>query len=185
MPTLPASRLLAAITVATLCLAPDLADAAFARAGTPTVQFTALGPAGLKIVGTTHDLDVRESDDIVNVSVPLASLDTGISLRNKHMREKYLEVDKYPRAELAVARSAIKVPTAGASTSGDVEGAIAIHGVSRKTHFTYQAKRDERGLHVSGAVHVNMNEHGISVPSYLGVTVKPEVDVALTFDVTE
>ena len=185
MPSLFSSRLLAAVALAAICLGPSLADAALARTGTPNVQFTALGPAGLKIVGTTHDLDIRENDGVLNVSVPLANLDTGIALRNKHMREKYLEVDKYPRAELSLGRGAVQMPAAGSSTSGDVEGTIAIHGVSRKTHFTYQSKRDERGIHVSGALHVNMNDHGISVPSYLGVTVKPDVDVALTFDVTE
>jgi hypothetical protein len=29
-----------------------------------------------------------------------------------------------------------------------------------------------------------MNDYGISVPSYLGVTVKPDVDVSANFSVT-
>ena len=39
-----------------------------------------------------------------------ASLDTGIDLRNKHMREKYLEVQKYPNAVLTVDRSTLHFP---------------------------------------------------------------------------
>jgi hypothetical protein len=34
-------------------------------------------------------------------------------------------------------------------------------------------------------MHLNMNDFGIQVPSYLGVTVKPDVDVAAQFEVTD
>ena len=34
-----------------------------------------------------------------------------------------------------------------------------------------------------GTVHVNMNDFGITVPVYLGVTVKPDVDVSASFHV--
>lgn len=174
-----------AFAVAVACLAPTLADAAFSRSGTPNVQFTATGPAGLKIVGTSHELDVRDDGTSVTISVPLANLDTGIGLRNKHMREKYLEVDKFPRAELAVKRADLKVPEAGAQTSAEADGTMLLHGVSRPAHFSYKSRRDAAGVHVTGSVRVNINDHGIAVPSYLGVTVKPDVDVELSFDATE
>ena len=52
-----------------------------------------------KVTGTL----VVDPDDLgdslqVQVEVDLASLDTGISLRNKHMRENHLETEKYPSA---------------------------------------------------------------------------------------
>jgi polyisoprenoid-binding protein YceI len=178
-------HLISVVALGAALLAPGAAEAALTRTGTPTVQFTAVGPAGLTIVGTTHELDVRETETGVTVAVSLANLDTGIALRNRHMREKYLEVDKYPRAELSVARSDVRVPAAGAATSGDVDGTMVIHGVSRPVRLAYKARRDERGIHVTGSVHVNIKEHGIQVPSYLGVTVKPDVDVTLSFDVGE
>lgn len=42
-----------------------------------------------------------------------------------------------------------------------------------------------RRLHVRGSVRVNINDHGIAVPSYLGGTVKPDVDVELSFDAND
>ena len=167
------------------CLVPAVAGAALTRTGAPSVEFTALGPAGLKIVGVTHDLDLRDDGANVVVSVPLANLDTGISLRNKHMREKYLEVDKYPRAELTVARADVRVPVAGTDTDGDAPATMSIHGVSRAVRFSYRARREGNGIHVTGSVHVNVKDHGIAIPSYLGVTVKPDVDVSVTFDASE
>jgi polyisoprenoid-binding protein YceI len=173
------------LALAVVCILPAVAGAALSRSGTPNVQFTAIGVAGLKIVGTTHELDLREDGGNVVVSVPLANLDTGIGLRNQHMREKYLEVAKYPRAELTVVRNLVNVPVVGADSSGAAAGTMLIHGVSRPVQFKYRAKRDGAGIHVTGSVHLNMKDHGISVPSYLGVTVKPDVDVDVTFDVNE
>lgn len=161
------------------------AHAALSRAGSAHVAFTAVGPAGLKIVGTTSDLDVSESSGDVKVRVPLANLDTGIGLRNRHMREKYLQVQLYPNADLVVSRSALKLPNSGDEAKSDANGTMTLHGKSKPVRFSYNAKRDANRYHVTGSVHLNMNDFGIEVPSYLGVTVKPEVDVSVAFDATE
>jgi polyisoprenoid-binding protein YceI len=158
------------------------ADAALSRIGTPSVSFTATGPAGLKIVGTTADLQVAEENGTVTVRVPLANLDTGIGLRNKHMKEKYLEVPLYPNAELAVPRASLAAPDASGSASGEATGTMTIHGKSRPVRFTYRVARAGDRSRIAGSVHVEMTDFGIAVPGYLGVTVKPGVDVAVTFD---
>jgi polyisoprenoid-binding protein YceI len=85
------------------------------------VQFTATGPGGLTIVGTTKDVNVKDDGTSVTVVVPLANVDTGIALRNKHMKEKYLEVDKFPTAELTVSRSALKLQEGSGSASGSMK----------------------------------------------------------------
>lgn len=185
MPTSRVTALRSLFALAAFCLVPSIADAALTRTGVPSVEFTAVGPAGLKIVGTTHELDLTDDGTRLVVSVPLANLDTGISLRNKHMREKYLEVGTYPRAVLTVARGDVQVPSVGSQTAGEASATMLIHGVSRPVRLSYRARRDGSGIHVTGSVHVNMNDHGIAVPSYLGVTVKPDVEVSLAFDANE
>jgi len=77
-------------------LATATADANLAKHGDSNVTFTAIGPAGLRIVGKTADLNVVDDGQHVSVTVPLAKLDTGISLRDTHMRDKYLEVGNVP-----------------------------------------------------------------------------------------
>src|SRR5580698_6245660 len=82
--------------------------AAEATLSSPTdahVVFDAAGPAGLKIEGTTSDLNVAEDSGNVVITVPLANLTTGISLRDHHMRDKYLEVPKFPAAVLTIPRA--------------------------------------------------------------------------------
>jgi polyisoprenoid-binding protein YceI len=94
-------------------------------------------------------------------------------------------VPLYPTAELTVPRGSLKIPGgAGDAGGGDVAGTLKLHGRTRAVTFHYDAKRDS-AIHVSGAVHVNMTDFGIDAPSYLGVSVKPDVDVTVRFDVNE
>lgn len=157
--------------------------AALASPSDARVSFQASGPAGLKIEGTTPDLKVSEDSGTIAIDVPLANLNTGIALRDRHMREKYLEVAKYPSATLLVARSALKLPAAGGSMEGDVPGTLKLHGQSHAVTVHYDAKGDAAGFSAHGKFRVNMNDYGITVPTYLGVTVKPDVDVAASFHV--
>jgi polyisoprenoid-binding protein YceI len=172
-------KILSALAVTVLAVATaGVAQAKLSGSG-GEVSFTATGPAGLKIVGTTSQVAVKEDGANVVISVPLSAIDTGIALRNKHMKEKYLETDKYPNAELTVARSAVK------EGSGSAQGTMKLHGQSKPVSFNYNAKKAGEGFAVDGTVHLNMKEFGIEVPSYLGVTVKPEVDVAAKFSASD
>ncbi len=96
------------------------------------------------------------------------------------MRDKYLEVGKYPSAELVVPKSALRIPT-NAETSGDATGTMKLHGRTKSVSFHYFARPDGSVIHVAGTVRVNIRDYGIDVPSYLGVTVKPDVDVEVHF----
>jgi polyisoprenoid-binding protein YceI len=148
------------------------------------VAFEVAGPAGMKIEGATSELKIEEADGNVVLDVPLTNLVTGIALRDKHMKEKYLEVQKFPDATLVVARSALHVPPSGAHAQSDAPATLKLHGQTRPVTVHYDATGEGDGLSVNGTFHVKMDEFGIAVPSYLGVTVKPDVDVRATFHVT-
>jgi polyisoprenoid-binding protein YceI len=156
-------------------------DAALTSIGTPAVSFSAVGPAGMTIVGTTPDLSVAENAGDIAVSVPLVHLTTGISLRDDHMRQKYLEVQTYPVAVLHVARSALTFP-GGSATAGAATGTLTLHGVTRSLPFTYSASRGaDASYSVAAKAALDMRDFNITVPSYLGVTVKPNVTLDVRF----
>jgi polyisoprenoid-binding protein YceI len=174
----------AAISVTILSLSAA-GNAMLSGASDPHVTFEAFGPAGMKINGTTSDLSVAEdAAGNVIVNVPLSNLTTGIALRDQHMREKYLEVPKYQGATLTIARAALKWPAAGQKVEADAPGALTLHGQTRPVSVHYDAKPEGVGFSTHGKFRINMNEFGISVPSYLGVTVKPDIDVSASFRVT-
>lgn len=179
MPRLSPSFLGSAVLAAALSFA-IVAHAKLNKTGSSDSGFRATGPAGLKIDGKTSDLTVADDGTTVTITVPLAKIQTGIEVRDKHTKE-HLEVDKYPNAELKVARSALKFPADGAESSGDAKGKMTIHGQTKDVTFKYSAKNSGGTLDIKGSTTVNINDYGIKTPSYLGVSVKPDVDVYSNF----
>jgi polyisoprenoid-binding protein YceI len=175
----------AAAVAVSLVAASSVSLAAYALSS-PTdskVTFEAAGPAGMKIDGETSELGVADDGTNVVVTVPLGNLSTGIGLRDHHMKEKYLEVAKYPVATLTIARSALAFPKSGEQVTADVPGKVQLHGQTRPVTVHYDAKGEGSAFGAHGSFRINMNDFGISVPVYLGVTVKPDVDVSATFHV--
>jgi polyisoprenoid-binding protein YceI len=156
-------------------------EAALSSPTNAHVSFRAVGPAGLTIEGTTPDLRAAEDGGNLVIVVPLANLTTGISLRDQHMKEKYLEVARYPDTTLTLARSALRLPAGGERVEADAPGTLSLHGQTRPVLVHYQATRDGDAFAASGRFRVTMTEYGVNVPSYLGVTVKPDVDVSASF----
>jgi predicted outer membrane repeat protein len=178
----------ARVALVTLAFATTLAvtaDAKLTRTGTPQIAFHASGPAGMKIVGQTSDLDIDDQGARIVIKVPLRNLATGISLRDDHMRNKYLQVGSFPNAELSVDRATIHFPNGDGTSSGDASGTMAIHGKTKNVSFHYNIARTGGALHVGGTTKLDIRDYGIDVPSYLGVTVKPDIDVEVQFTATE
>jgi hypothetical protein len=161
------------------------AHAKLSKVSGPDISFTLIGPAGMKIVGTGNELRVVDDGAAVKVTVPLANMKTGISVRDKHMHEKYLQTANFPSADLSVPRASLKSPAAGSNVAQDAAGTLTLHGKSKPVNFHYTSSREGTKFKVHGSMHLNMNDYGIEVPSYLGVTVKPDVDVIAQFEVAE
>jgi polyisoprenoid-binding protein YceI len=176
------NRLLSVLLLASL---PAVASATLRARAPAQISFVALGPAGLRIEGKSSALQVTDRPDALVVTVPLAGLETGISLRDHHMHEKYLESQKYPNAQLAVARNAIKFPAAGQTTEGTVPATLALHGKSKTVPVHYKASHSGKAYDVKGDLKIDFREFGIEIPNYLGATVKPPVDVNVAFVLDE
>ena len=152
------------------------AAAALSSGGDARIVFKATGPAGLSFEGKGRDVKLKEDGNNVVVSVKIDGLATGIDLRDRHMKEKYLESGKYPFATLEVDKSKLHFPE-GSAVSGTTDGKLTLHGVSKVVKVSYKADGDRNQAKIDGSMHINMKDFKIEVPSYLGVTVKPNVDV--------
>jgi polyisoprenoid-binding protein YceI len=168
------SALLAALSFSVV------ADAKLSKTGSASAGFKATGPGGLNIEGKTSDVSVADDGSTVTITVSLSNIDTGVSLRNKHTKED-LEADKHPTAELKVARSALRFPAAGAESSGDAKGTFKIHGQAKDVTFKYKAKRDGDVISVEGHARLTVGDFGVKPRSYLGISIKPDVDVFANF----
>ena len=118
------------------------------------------------------------------IEMPLAGLDTGIGLRNEHMKDNYLEIGKGPDFSSAFL-SSITLPGANAATvtgktafSGDLQ----VHGVTRRVNGTAEIRRAGTSIHISAHLPVRLPEFAIPSPRYLGVGVRDEVQVSVVLE---
>jgi len=166
------------------CALPGVVWAAM-QANQAKVSFSCSGPGGLRIEGTGNELSAADKGDALTITVPLAKISTGIGIRDTHMHGKYLESQKFPTAELVVPRSGLKFPADGSSVDASAPGTMTIHGKSKPVTFHYKATRKGKAYEVHGDVKVDMRDYGIETPTYLGITVKPPVDIAVSFQLVE
>ena len=96
-----------------------------------------------KLEGTIDVNPANLGDSItVHLEVDMASMDTGLPMRNRHMRENHLETAKYPKAIFDGA--AVRGPAGAALEPGkakpfDIEGTFTLHGVSRRLRIRISA----------------------------------------------
>lgn len=106
-----------------------------------TVSFNSDAPVEV-IVGNTSNLKgqvvVDESLDLSKVpvsatfEVPLESIDTGIPLRNEHMRDNFLETKKFPKATFKLTKIQPVTLKPNQKVTAKADGEFTIHGVTVK-----------------------------------------------------
>jgi hypothetical protein len=164
-----------------------VALAPLARAEGPgtmgSAKFLARGPAGLKIEGKTDALSCAPQGDLVRCALPVGTFTTGIDLRDQHLYEA-IDSAGFPDARLEVARRGLSVPAAGAEASEGGKGSLTFHGQTKPVTFKYTAKRTA-GFDVTASLTLDLREFAIEPPSYLGITVRPEVEVTVSFHLAD
>ena len=121
-----------------------------------------------------------------SLAVDLRTLDTGIGLRNEHLRENYLEVDKGPGFETAtLSEIDLKGFNPDAPEGkGSFTGVLTLHGVTKAVTGAVDVRQAGAGLRVKASFPVNLADYSIRKPRYLGIGVKDIVQVEVAFAVS-
>jgi polyisoprenoid-binding protein YceI len=152
-----------------------LAPAVFAepKISDAEVLFVAHGSLGMRIEGKTADLSVSRSGDALEFVVRLETLQTGIDVRDRHMRDEVFEVQRFPLARLRV----LHPPPPAATTSGTALGELTVHGQTRPVNVAFKLK-PRSGYDVTASFRMDLRDYGMTAPTYLGISVKPQIDVS-------
>jgi polyisoprenoid-binding protein YceI len=114
------------------------------------------------------------------LTVDLQKLQTGIGVRDRHMKDNYLEVKKGD--DFASARlEDIRVEALEGKTS--FKGMLTLHGQKREVSGTATIKQNGAGYRVDASFPVRYADFGIPDATYLGVGVKEHVQVKVNFSV--
>lgn len=148
-----------------------------------TVSFDAIGkPSMLKIHGEGKQLAGALKQDGKVLSgefvARLDDLDTGMKLRNEHMKTKYLEVAKFPDAKFKL--DPLSLPTEqGEFKTLPFTGKITIRGVEKQVNGTADIVigKGKTVQSIVAAFTTKISEFNMQIPSFAGVTVAEEIQV--------
>ena len=154
--------------------------------GTGSTEFHATGhPSSIKIVGkgsaphgklTFTDLEISGES-----TFDLTSLDTGIEMRNKHMKEKYLEVQKFPQAKLSITHLVLAQPLAENQTVDHVPftGKLSLHGVEHPVTGTVHLDKKGNQISINAEFSLKIRDFSITEPSFAGISMADEVLITI------
>jgi polyisoprenoid-binding protein YceI len=152
--------------------------------GSGTVTFDAIGrPSAIKIHAKGDapkgKLKVVGGKVTGAVSFKLDSLDTGIGMRNEHMKKRYLETDKFPEAKLTLTELALPANYSAADFSAsDVpfKGTLSLHGVDKPVAGTAKLSRSGGDLAIDARFALKIDDFAIKIPSFAGITMATDVN---------
>ncbi len=117
------------------------------------------------------------------VAVVLGTIDTGIGLRNQHLREKYFEIARGQGFDRAVVSDLTFKDADGEAFQGTstFTGAMLLHGVKHAIDGTADIRHQGNDRRVKAVFSMLMSDYGIAAPMYLGVGVADKLLVTVEF----
>jgi polyisoprenoid-binding protein YceI len=111
----------------------------------------------------------------ISLTIDAASLDTGIEMRDKHLRSSdFFEVERFP----TVTFQSVRVEAAGRRAT--VVGRLTLHGVTREIAVPIDVQISTTALVASGEFIVNRGEYAINYNSFVN-PIGNEIRVTFTF----
>jgi polyisoprenoid-binding protein YceI len=150
------------------------------------------GIGGETVVGRTDSVEGSLSFDgtaitSTEVTVDMAELNSGESLRDNVLRSQAIETGRFPTASFVLTRPIpVNVPAEGEMVSQTVSGDLTLHGVTRPVEVDVQAVLRGERLIVVGSSEVQFGDFNISPPrgpaQVLSVEDNGIMEVQLTFE---
>ena len=135
--------------------------------------------------GTLQPASPDGGDYSGELRVDLATFDTGIDLRDNHLRNNYLEVARGPEYQQAVLSSIVlddPLPDGGGRHETAFSATLSLHGVQSTIAGEAELTRRDGRIEVRATFPVSLEEFDIPPPRYLGVGVRDTVEITVSFD---
>jgi len=138
------------------------------------------------VTGSVSLATARPAAFVGELSADLKTLDSGIELRNEHMRDNYLEVGKAAGFDKAVISDIHLGDVDAESFSGrtSFSGTLALHGMSAPVKGPAEVRREGGSVIIEASFPLLLADFGIAKPQYLGIGVKNEVQVKVSLIAT-
>lgn len=182
----------------------------------PGMQTFELRPSGISRVAFTADAPLETIEGVStqttgtfsvdlaraggqlrgHVQIPVASLSTGIAMRDEHLRSaNWLDAQRHPNITFELVRTNIRALQPGRTARGNVVGRLTIHGQTREITVPVQVRyvpldpREHAGmdqvginanmLRIKGTMRVSLSDFGVSIMPVLRLKVAETIDIKL------
>ncbi len=148
-----------------------------------TVSFTAKGNMGMTCDGSTSAVKVDEDASAYTVTVQTGTLDSKLELRDKHIKERYLETPKFPTSVIVIDKACLALPESG-DKAGECPGTFTLHGQTKPATVKFKAKVAGKVTEIDASFTAHMAQHGIEEVKWAMVKIKDDVEVHAKLTVT-
>lgn len=148
------------------------------------INFVATGkPSFIKANGklNINDVNIDFQENILNGDfiVDLTQLDSGIELRDKHLKEKYLEVEKFPKAVLTFQKQKLDL----GKNSQKVPAILKLHGESQEIEVVLVSELVGDKLKLIAEFELILTDYNIELPSFQGITAAKNVKIKVESEI--
>ncbi len=149
------------------------------------VSFLAVGkPAMIKIVGEGSgpygDLLLASGKLQGTLSIDMTKLTTKIGLRDEHMKNKYLEVGKFPTAEIIFKDYPLKLEGLKSQASEfPFTADLKLHGIIKPISGLIKLSKDQSIIKGFATFKINVTDFLDTLPTYAGIKVADEVQITV------
>jgi polyisoprenoid-binding protein YceI len=123
-----------------------------------------------------------------NLSFPVASLKTGLEMRDRHLQE-IIAADRFPEISLALSSSDSECNPSTLEKVDQCEllqkGQISIRGITRELTLKSIIKKDKNSYIAKGSIVFPWAAFEIEDPSNLFAKLKPEVTVFYSMNISQ
>lgn len=164
------------------------------------IQFTAIGnPSSLRIIGSGEgpagSFSIRrrpgaqqgqQVEITGELTADLSSFETGLRLRDRHMKEKYLQTAQFPHARISLAPLLLPLGNFTAQEweqNIEFSGMLRFHGQERDIQGRAEIRKQEKQLRIIARFPIRLTDYSIDLPAFAGITVAETVEVEAEFQV--
>ncbi|MES2767932.1 MAG: YceI family protein [Bdellovibrionota bacterium] len=132
----------------------------------------------IKIEGPGPSGVLTENQNAVSgfLTLNLKDLKTGIDLRDRHMKEKYLEIGKFPEAQLHL----MNLKIIDSNVEQIFTGNLVLKGESKPVSGTYKLNDGK----LLAKFTFSIKDYPIATPKYLGIEVTDKVEIEINSKIT-
>ncbi len=141
------------------------------------VTFKAIGKPGfLRINGESAKVDgtiVKDGSELKGeLRCELDKFSTGMDLRDKHMKETYLETKKFPLSILKLTRFPFQT-----DKTEKFKAMLDLHGVQHEVEGEATVVQNQNKLKIKAEFTIQLSDYAVNIPSYAGIKVADTVTI--------